>query len=101
MNLEATEKVLLERDLAILAMIYYEWNMNRLDNWYEDVDQNRISDGIDLSEKVKKQLKNKGVESFGTTCLICYEEQNEKYFCSLSCGHQFCEDCWEEDLKEK
>ena len=100
MILEATEKLFLERDLAILAMIYYEWNMDKLDNWYEDVDQNRINAGIDLSEKVKKQLKNEGVESFGTTCLTCYEDQNENFF-SLSCGHQFCADCWEEYLKEK
>ena len=52
-----------------------------------------------MSEKVKKQLKNEGVESFGTTCLTCYEDQNENFF-SLSCGHQFCADCWEEYLKE-
>ena len=100
MILEATEKLFLERDLAILAMIYYEWNLDKLDSWYEDVDQNRIKAGIDLSEKVKNQLKKEGVESFGTTCLTCYEDQNESFY-SLRCGHQFCAECWQEYLKEK
>jgi hypothetical protein len=48
---EAMEKLFLERNEAILVMIYYEWNLDKLDNWYEDVDQNRIKAGLELSEK--------------------------------------------------
>ena len=100
MILEATEKLFLERDPAILVMIYYEWNMDKLDNWYEDVDNNRVKAGIELSEKQIKQFEKEGVESFGDNCLTCFDEEKEKLF-SLSCGHQFCEDCWTEYLKEK
>ena len=100
MILEATEKLFLERNQAILAMIYYRWNIDQLDNWYEDIDKNRVNAGIELSEATKKQFKCEGVESFGQTCLTCYEDINDGFY-SLSCGHQFCAECWEEYLKEK
>ena len=100
MILEATEKLFLERNLAILVMIYYEWNLDKLDNWYEDVDQNRIKVGIELSENLKKQFKKEGIESFGNSCLICCEDKNDDFY-SLSCGHEFCADCWKEYLLEK
>ena len=97
---EAIEKLFLERDQAILAMIYFEWNIDNLDNWYEDVDLNRAKAGIELSPKTKELLKQRGVIENGDYCLTCYEEKNDTFF-SLSCGHQFCGDCWTEYLKEK
>ena len=97
---EAIEKLFLERDQAILAMIYYEWNLDNLDNWYEDVDINKAKAGIDLSQETKELLQKEGVVSNGDTCLTCFEEKNDTFF-SLICGHQFCGDCWLEYLKEK
>ena len=58
---EAIEKLCLERPEAILAMIYFEWNIDNIDNWYDDVDNNRIKAGIELSPKVKESLKKKVV----------------------------------------
>ena len=99
---EACEKLFLERKDAILAMIYYEWNVDKLDNWYENIEQNRINIGIDLSEEMKEKFKKENIESNGNICLICSEKKNpNNNFCSLNCGHQFCEDCWIEYLKEK
>ena len=100
MILEATEKLFLERNQSILAMIYYKWNIDNLDNWYEDVDQNKVNAGIELSPKKIEEFKQKGIESFGDTCLVCFEEKNDDFY-SLSCGHQFCAGCWEEYLTEK
>ena len=97
---EAMEKLFLERDEAILALIYLEWNLDKLEFWYENPDENKIKAGIELSEKTKKKLKESGVESNGNECLICCEEKNDKFF-SLKCGHQFCPECWKEYLKEK
>ena len=97
---EAEEKLFLERPEAILAMIYFEWNLDKLDVWYEDVDNNRIKAGMDLSPKTKALFKQEGVPENGDCCLTCYEEKNDTFY-SLNCGHQFCGDCWFEYLKEK
>ena len=98
--LEAKDKLFLERDQAILAMIYYEWKEDNLDKWYEDVDKNRVKAGIDLSPETRKTLELEGVVSNGDNCLTCYGEKNDGFF-SLSCGHQFCAECWTDYLKEK
>ena len=90
---EAMEKLFLERPQAILAMIYLEWNIDKLDNWYEDVDQNRYKAGIELSPKTKEYLKSKGVVENADYCATCYETKDDTFF-SLSCGHQVCGDCW-------
>ena len=97
---EAIEKLCLERPEAILAMINFEWNIDNLDNWYDDVDNNRIKAGIELSPKAKEMLKQQNVPENSDCCLTCYEEKNDTFF-SLGCGHQFCGDCWTEYLKEK
>ena len=97
---EAMEKLFLERDDAILAMISFQWRIDNIDSWYDNADENKIKAGIQLSEKTKKQLKKDGIESNGQNCLICFEDKNDKFF-SLNCGHQFCPDCWSEYLKEK
>ena len=97
---ETIEKLYLERDQAILAMIHYEWNLDNLDNWYEDVDTNKSQSGIDLSAETKEKLEKDGVISNGNECLTCCEEKNDSFF-SLVCGHQFCGECWKEYLKEK
>ena len=97
---EAIEKLFLERDNAILAMIYLEWQLNKLESWYDNLENNKYKSGIELSEETKKKLQKEGIESNGDNCLICFEEKNDKFF-SLSCGHQFCSECWTEYLKEK
>lgn len=48
------KKNFLERDDAILAMIYLQWKVDKLDNWYDNVDENKIKAGIELSEKKRK-----------------------------------------------
>ena len=97
---EAEEKLFLDRDNAILAMIFLEWKLNKIDSWYDDSDENKYKSGIELSEITKEKLKKDGIESNGSNCLICFEEKDDKFF-SLNCGHQFCADCWSEYLKEK
>ena len=97
---QAQDKLFLERKDSILALIYYEWNIDKLDNWYENIEGNKINSGIILSEEINKKLINDGVKPNGDICLICSEKQNNNFF-SLNCGHQFCDECWTEYLKEK
>ena len=97
---DAIDSLSLGRPEAILAMIYLEWDIDKLNDWLEDPDNNRIKAGIELSPETKESLKQQGVPENGEYCLTCGEEKNDT-FLSLSCGHQFCGECWTEYLKEK
>ena len=98
--LEAMEKLFLGRDDAILAMIYYDWNTDKLDTWYDNKEQNKINSGIVISEELKAKFQKDNIESNGDICLICEEIYKNNLDC-LSCGHQFCEECWTNYLKQK
>lgn len=97
---EAKEKLFLKREDAILVMIYYKWDLDKLDNWYDSPEENKVKVGIELSEKTRKKL-DKNIPSNRKYCLICEEEEKNNNFRSLNCKHQFCINCWEEYLKEK
>ena len=97
---EAKEKLFLKREDAILVMIYYKWNLDKLDNWYDNPEENKVKAGIELSKKTKQKLDKK-IPSNSKYCLICQEEEKNNNFRSLNCKHQFCINCWEEYLKEK
>ena len=98
---EAKEKLFLKREDAILAMIYYKWNLDKLDDWYENIEENKVKAGIELSKITEKNMKKKGILSNGNNCLICQEKKKNNNFLGLNCNHQFCITCWEEYLKEK
>ena len=99
---EAMEKLGLDRSQAILAMIYLEWRVDNLDNWFEDdnVEKTKEKAGIELSPETKQLFKQQDTGDNGDICLTCYDEKNDTFF-SLSCGHQFCGDCWKLYLEEK
>ena len=52
---EAIEKLFLDRDNAILAMIYLEWKLNKIESWYDDLNNNKVKAGIELSEETKEK----------------------------------------------
>ena len=81
----AIEITCLHREEAILAMIYLDWNNNKLEMWYENAEENRINAGIELSTITKEELQKAGIESNSEKCLICSEKKNDLY--SLNCGH--------------
>ena len=38
---EAKEKLFLKREDAILVMIYYKWDLDKLDTWYDNPEENK------------------------------------------------------------
>lgn len=86
-------------DETALALMHYKWSYEHFcEEWYTDVDRNLIKCGIVISPDIKKKLID--VPCNGDECLICCESKNAT-FASLSCGHQFCGECWEGYLNEK
>ena len=49
---EAIEKLFLERDDAILAMIYLEWQENKIESWYDNVDENGNGTGNQVTGSI-------------------------------------------------
>jgi len=91
----------LTRNDAILVLIFYNWSIERIqDNWYDNVELNKINSGIELREADKKALDKQGIKGNNDYCLICYSPKDES-FESLKCKHYFCADCWKEFLLVK
>lgn len=92
----------LPKDEAILALIYFQWDIDRLKEvWYEDSEKYQVESGIVQSNNSKKALQKSGVKANNEECSICYspKEDCSEYF-ALACNHYFCGDCWKEHLKE-
>lgn len=49
----------LKREDAILVMIYLQWNLDKSEIWYDNLEQNKIKVGIELSEETKEDFKKK------------------------------------------
>ena len=67
----AMENLYLERDDAILALIYFKWNMEKLLTfWYDDIDGYKEKCGIILSKTSVKLLNEMNIETNTNYCLI-------------------------------
>ncbi len=102
---EFIDQTCVERDEAIMALIDYKWNLDKItDDWYNDVDKNRKKIGIDSDENSVKQLAKENVIINSDFCLICYSpvKIKSKIDCfALKCGHVFCNDCWKDFIVNK
>lgn len=99
---EASEFTSLSKDESIIVLVNYQWNMEKLrDNWYENVDENKIKCGISLSKNNQYLLKNLKNDNKRNHCLVCYADYKKISFFSLKCEHQFCHDCWKGYLESK
>ena len=90
---EVMDKLYLDRDKSILVLIYYNWNIDKIEtNWYDNVEINSIKCGITLSKETEKKLLDEGAEKYSNICSICMSEKDDT-FKNLDCGHSFCSDC--------
>lgn len=100
---EAMEATDLSRDDAILALIFFHWSIEKLnDKWYDNTEFYRQQAGIDLSKYSIENLKKLNIKPDNQECYICYSLKDDvNNFVSLSCKHYFCGDCWIGYLTEK
>lgn len=98
---EAKDFTSLSRDEAILALTFFKWNMEKLqERWCEDPENVLIDTGISQSLKSKSLLTKAGIKGNNEECLICYSSKDDcSDFFALKCNHFFCGDCWKEHLK--
>jgi ariadne-1 len=93
---EAMEFISLDRDEAILVLIFFNWSMDNIhDKWFDDVEKNSIKCGIKLIDNIDNKKLSKSKD-----CLICFQPYDTT-FKSLKCNHNFCADCWNEYLSVK
>lgn len=101
----ATNRLDMERDSLILALIQFKWDSDILaERWYDKPDFYSYEAGIFQSPESIMRVKKLGVSPNNTTCLICYSDESEipiGDFYGLSCNHKFCKDCWTEFFTEK
>ena len=91
----------LPRDEAIIVLINYEWNFEKLTSvWYENVESNKIKCGIEISPEAEKEIKKfyKENDIPDKTCLVCFCEAEGEDLISLKCKHGLCKDCYTEYL---
>ena len=94
----------LSYDEAELVLIYYDWNYDKLmEYWFDNIEKISIESHICQSEESKKEIQKFLSENElpPNTCLICYSEFNPEDSISLKCEHKMCKDCYKEYVKNK
>ncbi len=98
----AEESTSLDRDGAILALLYFKWDLEKLQQeWYDNTEKWFEESGIEPSNESQTLLAKSKVFPNNKMCLVCYMEASEcpGGFFSLKCGHKLCLECWTEFLK--
>ncbi|KAK3278739.1 hypothetical protein CYMTET_13334 [Cymbomonas tetramitiformis] len=79
---------------ATTLLRFFKWSVSRLhDDWFQDEARVRAKVGLPPSSS------NEGVAKASTTCQICFDEYAPDKLRSASCGHFFCQECWQGYLK--
>ena len=94
----------LSYDEAELVLIYYDWNYDKLSEyWFDNMEKIQIESHISQSEESQKEIEKFFSQNNipSNTCLICYNEYDPEDSFSLKCNHKFCKDCYVEYITEK
>jgi ariadne-1 len=94
---KAVEFTGLDRDNAIHALVDFKWDWTRLEQeWYNSPEEFEEKIGIKQSThcpELTRQLSGKDY------CLLCFTPCLA--YVTISCGHTFCQACWNVYLKSK
>lgn len=97
---EANGYVNLPETTTRLLLNYFRWDMQKFVDTYYNGDQEQM---FEKAHVINPFYKNFGVDpkpSDATEeCQVCFVPS--KMMTGLECGHQFCQDCWNEYLKTK
>ena len=94
----------LSYDEAELVLIYYDWNFDKLSEyWFDNIEKIQIESHISQSEESEKEIDKFFSQNniLSNTCLICYNEFDPEDSLSLKCNHKFCKDCYVEYITNK
>lgn len=98
---ECCEATFLNRDEAIMILLHYKWDVSKLgQEWFNDVDNNRINFGIDLPYKARENIQQQKMNKF-YSCLICFSNKLFDTSLHLKCMHKFCDYCLRNYFKSK
>lgn len=87
-------------DEALILLQFYSWNSERLmEEYMDDPERVKANAGVvDGGSKSHTSLYKKYPQhDFG--CFICCEDKDDSY--QLSCGHEYCMDCYRRYVKDK
>ena len=102
---ELNEAFELELDALILIARHFNWNKDRMNNWFGP-DQPNLKLILGLEFDPTLTIKHPEMSAslpgqHGGYCLVCYEELNDNNKFALACNHTFCVDCWRQYLSDK
>jgi ariadne-1 len=95
------EYAYLTRDQAILVLLHFDWNVERVkEKWYDNTEKYLELCGITQSNESKQTLLKNKVKPNNTNCLVCGDDKTMcAEFLALECGHYFCDYCFTEYIK--
>jgi ariadne-1 len=99
---EAMEFTSLNKPDAILALIYFNWNLEKLkDTWFEeDPVTGKYLELSGIKQTQTLIVYNNTKEILSHICLVCFSPSTtDTPFSSLSCNHKLCTSCWKDYLK--
>ena len=94
----------LNYDEAELVLVYYDWNFDKLSEyWFDTMEKIQIESHITQSEESKKEIEKFFQKNnvSPNICLVCYSEFDSENSISLKCDHKICKDCYIEYITNK
>ena len=94
----------LSKDEAELVLVYYNWNLDLLNNdWFDKMEKIKINSGIKISKEAQKKINDyfKKHKQKKNLCLVCECDLEPGDYLSLTCNHALCTDCYTQYLKAK
>ena len=94
----------LNYDEAELVLVYYDWNYDKLmEYWFDNMEKIQIESHTMQSEESTKEIEKYFSQNDvpPNTCLVCQEEYNPEDFIFLKCEHILCKECYIEYILNK